>query len=66
MEIESCPFCGSDDLEISVTTQDREGTPTSIACVDCGAVGPWAYLQGAVSEIPIEVVAWQTGWNQRE
>lgn len=40
-----CPFCGSTNIEIKISTPDREGVPTSLMCSDCGASGPWEYEQ---------------------
>lgn len=39
-----CPFCGGDEQELSVGTTDREGTPCAMACVECGAIGPYRYV----------------------
>lgn len=40
-----CPFCGSTNIEIQISTPDREGVPTNLMCSDCGASGPWEYEQ---------------------
>src|SRR5690554_894377 len=40
-----CPFCGSTNIEIQISTPDREGVPTNLICSDCGASGPWEYEQ---------------------
>ena len=41
-----CPFCGGANIEIQISTPDREGVPTNLMCSDCGASGPWEYEQG--------------------
>ena len=41
-----CPFCGSTNIEIQISTPDREGVPTNLMCSDCGSSGPWEYEQG--------------------
>ncbi len=45
MTNKQCPFCGGTDLEIGHGTPDSEGTPVYVSCPDCGATGPWAYVQ---------------------
>lgn len=54
-----CPFCNSVDLETTVGTPDREGTPTALTCADCGATGPWAYEADGGTELA------KKRWNQR-
>lgn len=49
---EPCPFCGSNELSYSTSTEDREGIPTHIFCEDCGCSGPWIYLE--FSELKID------------
>ena len=44
INLKPCPFCGNSDLELQTGTKDREGTPTSVLCATCGAVGPWCYV----------------------
>lgn len=41
-----CPFCGGTNIELQISTPDREGIPTNLMCSDCGASGPWEYEQG--------------------
>jgi Lar family restriction alleviation protein len=63
-----CPFCGSANLIMRISTKDREGTPTSIACDDCGCSGPYVYLYDRelrreaddLPELALEV------WNKRK
>jgi Lar family restriction alleviation protein len=68
-EIKPCPFCGSADLSIQTSTEDREGVPSNVVCQDCGCAGPWAYLQRKTIS-----VAWDNNaipaklikiWNER-
>jgi hypothetical protein len=70
MEIKPCPFCASHDLTIQTETEDREGVPSCIHCVDCGASGPWEYMLPEALEIffhgggfPNKLV---TIWNNRK
>jgi Lar family restriction alleviation protein len=44
-DLKPCPFCGSTDLSFQSSTEDREGVPSNVVCVDCGCAGPWAYLK---------------------
>ena len=60
--IHPCPFCGSQDVDIQTSTEDREGVPTNLFCVECGAAGPWAYMR---PDATIENVVIETGWNNR-
>lgn len=46
-----CPFCGSNNLEYQISTEDREGIPTNILCEDCGCAGPWIYLKPSEIEV---------------
>lgn len=46
VELLPCPFCGGTNIEIQISTPDREGVPTNLMCSDCGASGPWEYEQG--------------------
>lgn len=40
-----CPFCGSDDLELTLAAPDEDGeTPVAMTCRECGAVGPLVYV----------------------
>lgn len=65
--IKQCPFCGGSNLEISIGSEDREGVPTNVYCDDCGAQGPWVYLDSPLSKHKgnLEFVADATGWNSR-
>lgn len=69
IELEPCPFCGSKDLTRQISTPDREGVPTNVLCMDCGASGPWTYVSPSqleqyenTDEIPNEVIHL---WNDR-
>ncbi len=44
-DIKPCPFCGSTDLNISISTEHRKGVPANVYCHDCGCVGPLAYFK---------------------
>ena len=44
-DIKPCPFCGGKDLTFQSGTEDREGVPAKIICMDCGGAGPWEYLK---------------------
>jgi len=46
-----CPFCGAKDTELQQGTCDREGYPVNLACVECGATGPWVYAPADDTEI---------------
>jgi Lar family restriction alleviation protein len=62
MSIKPCPFCGGVNIEVRMSTEDREGIPTTLYCDDCGASGPWTYCgKDPVIDKPklIEL------WNQR-
>lgn len=54
-----CPFCGSLDLDFSFGTKDREGTPVAVCCADCGANGPYVYLQD-LAEFDKAIKKWNT------
>lgn len=59
-----CPFCGSNELSYRISTEDREGIPTSIFCQDCGCSGPWIYIKS--SEIKGEAFEKVNGnWVER-
>lgn len=63
-----CPFCGGNDLLLQSGTRDREGVPIAVVCVDCGATGPWEYVQPSLvltMDNNIERAAIVTGWNER-
>jgi Lar family restriction alleviation protein len=44
IEIIPCPFCGSVDIDFQYGDTDREGTMCNVICADCGATGPWIYV----------------------
>jgi Lar family restriction alleviation protein len=44
-DLKPCPFCGRKILDYTYGTKDREGTPVHVACVYCGACGPWRYVE---------------------
>ena len=65
-----CPFCGYDkgvDV-VQVDVEDREGIPVCVRCPNCGADGPYRYLDRSlfdeIQDKP-DVVAELTGWNKR-
>jgi Lar family restriction alleviation protein len=69
-DIKPCPFCGSLELDIQTSTEDREGVPANVVCTDCGCSGPWAYLRPEVLEsarnknvIPARLIKL---WNDRK
>jgi hypothetical protein len=70
MEIKPCPFCTSHDLTIQTETKDREGVPSRIHCVDCGAGGPWEYMCPEALEIFFRDGGFPTKlvnlWNDRK
>ena len=44
MEHKPCPFCGSNELIVEyVGSEDREGVPMAVTCMNCGCQGPWEY-----------------------
>ena len=49
-DIKPCPFCGSTDLNISMSTEHRKGVPANVYCHDCGCVGPLAYVKRELIE----------------
>ena len=59
-KLKPCPFCGGDDLDVTVGTPDREGIPTLITCAECGAGGPWVYQSPMQSEDACNE------WNRRD
>jgi hypothetical protein len=67
-KIKPCPFCGGDSHILTICTPDREGSPCSISCDDCGATGPTGYVAQAelnsreAGTYPVSTV---TGWNMR-
>jgi Lar family restriction alleviation protein len=60
-----CPFCGSDELDYRICTEDREGIPTSIMCMDCGSIGPSIYLKKSELERELPARALEL-WNNRK
>lgn len=67
MKIKPCPFCGeTEDFEVGIGTEDREGLPTYIYCGVCGAHGPWEYVDHSTPDTTIEFYAEATHWNERE
>ena len=64
-EIQPCPFCGCSDFGIGRSTEDRDGWPTFINCVTCGAQGPWVYTREAAAFTSTQFCAELTGWNTR-
>ena len=62
-ELKECPFCGGiDELTIQIWTTDREGTPQAILCGQCGAVGPWLYVDNQKMMQPQIIRAWNERW----
>lgn len=67
MKIKPCPFCGeTEDLEVGIENEDREGVPTYIYCGTCGAHGPWNYIEHLPSQPTIDFYAEATHWNDRK
>lgn len=64
--IKPCPFCGSTELEVGTSTEDREGIPAHIYCADCGCCGPWDYVKDSSVLDNIEAVVQITEWNNRK
>jgi Lar family restriction alleviation protein len=60
-----CPFCGNEELEYWIGTEDRDGIPTSIMCTDCGCGGPWIYLKKSELERELPARALEL-WNNRK
>lgn len=60
--VKPCPFCGSQDLDIQVGTEDKEGFPTNVVCVDCGACGPWVYKRMPFKDFELPEFS---EWNKR-
>lgn len=46
----NCPFCGNNELTLQHGTEDREGVPCQLMCVECGATGPSSYVRPEVLE----------------
>lgn len=64
--INPCPFCGSNDTIIrTIDTEDREGVPVALTCMECGAQGPWAYVSKDLTGCK-ESVCEITKWNERK
>jgi len=61
-----CPFCGGSNLGIGRGTEDREGYPTYVYCVDCGVNGPWIYTREKGLWTCLGRACDETGWNKRE
>jgi len=65
--IKPCPFCGeADDFGIGRGTEDREGWPTYVYCVTCGAQGPWIYTRDESVFGCTKIAAEKTNWNWRD
>ena len=65
-----CPFCGSNDITIQHSTEDREGVPANLLCMDCGAAGPWLYVRKVMLDAALEkdefLVPLVALWNTRK
>jgi Lar family restriction alleviation protein len=59
-----CPFCGSHQQELSLSTPDREGTPVAMCCTDCGALGPWIYVASSSTPGAMMIEA-SKEWDRR-
>jgi formate dehydrogenase maturation protein FdhE len=60
-----CPFCGSNDIDpVIIDQKDMEGTPVALSCSDCGAQGPWSYVQDNLVECK-EYICAITKWDNR-
>lgn len=60
-----CPFCGAADIDLQTGVCDSGGYPVNVACVECGAAGPWTYVSATVSEAGQRALA-LTEWNRRK
>ena len=69
-KLKPCPFCGSNDLNVQHSTEDREGVPANVICHDCGCAGPWTYLKRDLIEQFWDDFAFPTKlvklWNERK
>jgi Lar family restriction alleviation protein len=65
VEIKPCPFCGSSDLGIGRSKEDREGYPTYVYCATCGASGPRIYTRDKAVFTCTAFACEKTGWNER-
>lgn len=58
-----CPWCGNFHLTLQTSTRDREGTPCCMMCDECGASGPWLYVQS--TDWAIQEAEALTAWDRR-
>jgi hypothetical protein len=64
LDAKPCPFCGSDELELSCGTEDSDGVPCAINCKGCGALGPLVICDPGVTPLAMLTEA-QEEWDQR-
>jgi uncharacterized Zn finger protein len=44
-DIIPCPWCGGTDADpVTCGTEDREGVPMALRCMECGSQAPWQYI----------------------
>jgi len=61
MKIEPCPWCGWKKVDIDFHTPDKEGTPITVSCAECGAQGPQDYYKGTKEQMEtLAILAWNT------
>jgi Lar family restriction alleviation protein len=67
VELKPCPFCGSDDVDVTFTGETATETEAAGYCENCLAQGPLATIgcrDDEEYEIDIELEAAEL-WNQR-
>lgn len=65
LKLKPCPFCGSNEIHISVSSGDDD---TNVQCFDCGAEGPsaFAYIFYDCADPTAEMVKCAVeNWNKR-